>query len=589
MTHLIGVSSGIFGAVSPEERLAAVSVGLFRKAQYCITKGVEFVQLDLESVSEFKEPDLKINMEKIKRMGITFGIHSETRAFGVEVAELDSAIETDYKFGHERLREILEKAGEIGSKYVLIHSSESQPFLFLERHLQPAALVDFFGRDFGKFLKENPDLIDWLMGGKIENLTEKIFEVWLEKRTKIKTEDIAEVMPSQNFIWIEVVGYSLPEIIRRIIDSLITEHETREGGIKYDTFSEKAKKYIDGQIKTRINATLIDYRNHFFDHIRSRRLAYGPERFAYWLIAKWMEKNKDPLWTNIINDTAEYFADVEDQEVDEWLSDKGIKKLSIDDDNFRQYSYLWVPAVSAKYIWGHLNNPDTVRYPDLKEIIDDNEMPLVLETPMAHRGVEEWLRLPNPIQMFHLVKEVGEDYLQIALDFEHMISIRLEPEKVIDALPDDGGKFVKVIHAGWPSPLAPAHIPIPLGSEQQTYLYKMLYKLREKGFGKDKEKEWFVVFERGGGLDPIKQSVLALREIVKFLEKDVAPEKLPPEFFGIAAGELASEERQLVTIKEHMIDPLKGVLAIPEEEYTFLSKAAAEKGKAEFWKKEKLK
>jgi hypothetical protein len=39
-------------------------------------------------------------MEKVKQMNVSFGIHSETRAFGVEAAELDSAIETDYKLGH---------------------------------------------------------------------------------------------------------------------------------------------------------------------------------------------------------------------------------------------------------------------------------------------------------------------------------------------------------------------------------------------------------------------------------------------------------------------------------------------------------
>ena len=152
MSFVLGVSSGIFGAVQEAEKIQYA--GLYKKAQQCITKGVEFVQLDLESVAEFKDPDLKENMEKVKRLGITFGIHSETRAFGVEIAELDSAIDTDYKFGHERLKEILEQAGELGSKYLLIHSSESQPFLMLERHMQPASLVDFFGRPLAEFLKK---------------------------------------------------------------------------------------------------------------------------------------------------------------------------------------------------------------------------------------------------------------------------------------------------------------------------------------------------------------------------------------------------------------------------------------------------
>jgi hypothetical protein len=239
-----------------------------------------------------------------------------------------------------------------------------------------------------------------------------------------------------------------------------------------------------------------------------------------------------------------------------------------------------VPAVSARYI-------------DWKEPIKKYKMPLVLETPMAHRGTEEWLRLPNPIQMYWLVKkvneEVGFECLALAMDFEHMLSIKLEPKSVIECLPEDGGKFVRVIHAGWPSPLAPAHLPIPVGSEQQRYLYDLLYHLRQKGFGKD-EKDYYIVFERGGGPDPIQQSIIALREIVEQLVKDIPPEKLPPEFYGVKPEGFLSPERQKAIIKEHALDPLKGLLVVPEEEYTFLGRAALEKGiPPEKWKKEELK
>jgi len=213
-------------------------------------------------------------------------------------------------------------------------------------------------------------------------------------------------------------------------------------------------------------------------------------------------------------------------------------------------------------------------------------MPIVLETPMAHRGVEEWLRLPNPVQMYHLVEEIGPDYIQLAMDFEHMLSIRLEPEKVIKMLPDGGGEHVMVIHAGYPAPLTPAHIPIPLGSEQQMYLYKMMYELRKKGFGKGK-KDFFIIFERGGGRDPVQQSITALKLIVEYLEKEVEPDKLPKAFFGISPELPISEKRQWVNLFHHALDPIKGMLKIPEEEHTFMSRAAIEAGKRpEEWKKE---
>jgi hypothetical protein len=84
--------------------------------------------------------------------------------------------------------------------------------------------------------------------------------------------------------------------------------------------------------------------------------------------------------------------------------------------------------------------------------------------------------------------------------------------------------------------------------------------------------------------------VTALKIMAEHLEKDIPPERLPPEFFGIVTGEIASEERQLAIIREHARDPLKGLISVPEEEYTFLSRAALEKPGVtpEKWKKEEL-
>jgi hypothetical protein len=602
MPYVVGVSSGIFSAIPEGERIQFAS--LAKKAEYCITKGVEFVQIDLESVAEFKTPDIKPEMERIKRMGITFGIHSETKAFGVEVAELDSAIETDYKFGHERLVEILEKSGEIGSKYVLVHSSESEPFLLLERHLQPAFLVDFFGNPFRKFLEDpkNSWLIDWAIGGKSEEINgiqQSIYDSWLAKGKKITSQDIRESLTKKNinpqtFMWIELIGYQIEEALRRRMED-IAEREEIQYGMDYDSMAPEYKDRTNDQVRRNIEIFLKDIRIIILDYVQSRTLHYGPERVAYYFTAKWMETNKDPLWENIVRANVEYFAKDENKTVAEWMNSRGIKNLSIEDENFRKYSYLWVPAVSAKYIWGHLNqdkNPSKL-YANLKETIKKYKMPLVLETPMAHRGIEEWLRLPNPIQMYYLAKQVNEEAgfecVALAMDFEHMISIRLEPEKVIDVLPEGAGKFVRVLHLGYPAPLAPAHIPIPFGSEQQLYLYKMMYMLRQKGFGKN-NSEFFIIFERGGGADPIQQSVLAIREIVKFLEKDTPWGKLPAEFYGLATGQIASWERQLTTIREHAREPLKGLITTPEEDHTFLGRAAIEKGKRpDEWKKEELK
>lgn len=592
----IGVSSGIFAAIPEQERAQYAS--LAKKAEYSITKGVQFVQIDLESVSEFKSPNLKDEIERVKKLGIEFGIHSETKAFGVEVAELDSAIETDYKFGHERLRDILENAGNIESKYVLIHSSESEPFLLLERHMQPTSLVDFFGNTLREFLEKNSFLIEWLIGGKEEEVSNRIFDEWIKKEKAITAADIGKAVGSQEYLWRELIGYSFGEIMRMEIERIRGNTEVN-ARTKFEDFSDKDKKLLHDLIKTSIPVELRSWLSRFLETIQSRSLHYGPERVAYYFTAKWMEHNNDPLWSSIVNASIRYFASVEGKTADDWLKEKGIKEKSIDDENFRRLYMIWVPAISAKYIWGHLNqdkNPIQGKYPDLKPTIKKYKMPLVLETPMAHRGIEEWLRFPNPLQMYYLAKQVndeaGFECIILAMDFEHMISIKLEPEKVIENLPEDGGDFVRVLHVGYPAPLAPAHIPIPFGSEQQFYLYKMMYLLKRKGFGNDKN-DFFIVFERGGGVDPVQQSIIALRVIVDFLKKDVKPEEIQEhpekykEFWGIDITQIGAIERQRVNIREHAYDPLKGLMAVPEEEHGFLGKSAVEKGKGEEWRKEK--
>jgi len=200
---------------------------------------------------------------------------------------------------------------------------------------------------------------------------------------------------------------------------------------------------------------------------------------------------------------------------------------------------------------------------------------------MSSPGYEVYMRLARLPHLYHLVRSVGSEYVGFTMDMEHMLGCNIDPKKDIEELPGNAGKFLKVVHITIPTPLNPSHQTVKVGSEAQYYIYERLYELRKKGF----EKGW-LIFERTGGADPIQQSVLAMRIIKTFLERSIPPKKLPLEFFGMKpAG--PEVKRQEITIKEHAFDPIKGMLLVPEEEYTFLSKAAIEKGKAEAWKKEK--
>jgi hypothetical protein len=160
-----------------------------------------------------------------------------------------------------------------------------------------------------------------------------------------------------------------------------------------------------------------------------------------------------------------------------------------------------------------------------------------------------------------------------------MLGNNIDPQEEIEKLPSEAGKLVRVVHVTTPSPLNPSHMPVYMASEAQVYIYEMLWKLRKKGF-----KDGVILFERGGEEGQVKETVEVIRVIASHLEKDVEPKELPLEFFGMREGG-PRYSRQIVAIREHALDPLKGMLQVPEEQYTLLGTKAREKGKLEEWAK----
>ncbi len=601
MGYVIGSDPGAFHiarqAGGPEAAMQLA--GLYRKAMAVVRHGVNFVQLPLENISEFQEPDLENNMRKVKEMGIGFGIHGETSALGSEGAQMDSALKDNYIRAHQKVEIMITESGKLGSKYLLLHSSESPGFLQLGMALQPTTIVDFWGRNFSDFLEDKSpkmtEAIKWaikkpeVMGiaghrfirnpnfdNHVKELEDELKESWkvnpevlrrypriaaeVDKRVAKATDDLRRSTNNPN-------AKLTPDVMEKIVDGVIDEKVPENAE---EDFTEALKNFS-----------------------RTADLTYSCERVAYYVVAKWMEVNNDPLWDRIVNSSIDYYAALAKKERDEWLKDNQIKSLSMNDPQFFAKHTLWFPAVSAKYIWGHFSqerNPGPSKDPrihDLKGMIRRYSMPFVIETPMVSE--EEMSRLPSPLQMYYVMKtldESAEGMFGVAFDIEHILMANINPEVAFNLLPEEGGRNVLVIHTGWPSPLGPAHLPIPLGSEQQAYLYRLYYILRNKGMGK--EKDVYIIFERGGGDDPYKQSYLALRNIIDFLQRDVPPDQLPTEFYGIESKQILSVEKQLVAIREHALDPIKGLITVPEEEHGVLGKAALEKGKRpEEWAKER--
>lgn len=513
--YTIGISSGMFMAAAEGEKETYLTVP--RKIFYGGVKGVSFTQLDIESITEFNEPGIEEGVKKIKELGIRFGVHGESYAMGGAerpISMLDVAIETEYFHAHQRLIQHIEGSGKIGADYLLIHSSESTPFIRLSMHLQPTRLVDPWGRSFDTFLKENPKLLDW--AGKQKFLTED---------RHLKQEIIS--------------------VYRTLLDKL---RESKKEGEKIT--EEENKKIEEEAVKEGIKSFVV-----------SQDLAYGSEKIAYYIVAKWMMMEKQQLWMNIVG---------------KMLSDDDLINLANIPDK------SWVSAVSAMYILGHFTPKDTKAYPDPKQLLKKFNLLFVFETPMAGHGTEGLMRLARPRDMCFLAKAINSDFVGVAYDSEHMLGSNINPLTEAESLPAKAGELIKVIHLGYPTPHSPAHMPIPVGSEAQLFLYRVLFELRKKGF-----TEGYLIFERAGE-QSIQQSVIAIRLMVQFLEKDVPPDKLPEEFYGMKPGgpEIA---RQLVAIREHALDPMKGLITVPEEEHGFFGKAAIEKGKGEEWKKEKYK
>ena len=200
---------------------------------------------------------------------------------------------------------------------------------------------------------------------------------------------------------------------------------------------------------------------------------------------------------------------------------------------------------------------------------------------MGAGGTEGLSRFFRPRDMIMLCKSIKSKYVSVCIDFEHILSQNVDPKKEIESIPYGDAKYVRLLHLGFPTSLAPAHMPIPLGSSEQMWLYERIYDLRKKGF-----KDGWLLFERAGA--PRENVIIVLRLIKEYMERDIPPKELPLEFFGMKdpGPELA---RQEIAIREHAMDPLKGLLLVPEEEYTFLSSEAVKKGKGEEWKKERYK
>jgi len=636
MSYKIGVSSGWWNIAKSEE-----SLGLASKIGSTATYGVNFVQVDFESIAEFQEPDVVKNIKRlIDTLQVDWGMHGEIG----EMMALESALEVVWKHSHRRLHQYLDTIylkfilegdyREYIPRYIVFHASNLPTIAMIVERYRYAGQITVTPNgdtDWISFIEKNKELKKWVEESNLLYLL-------IAKESAL------------GFI-------SIDDIKGKIADWVISEKkeikekifERYKNSIKEEmTEKEMERIYNDivREIREEILKEIEKYGWEFLRNVTKLRFAEGAityEDIAYLIVARYLfdERNnvKEPLWNLFFPD---YSGDDGWGKLEKDLLGGENKFFDVNKGEVKLPPQI-VSLVAARYVIGHFEEKNKEEFiaeekrrleralskDKLKEIEEkflnktpfeklsilnalisekskERRLTIVFENPELTRAGEEGLqRLIHAIDIYRMVKAAEKIsngiYLGMVFDAEHYLHNNLDPMVEIKSLQSgakDAGKFILVFHVGAPKPYHPAHEPIDIGSEAQYWIYKYSYELRKAGFGakiNGKEYEGIFIFERGGargGQYPaqfIGQSAAALRIIINFLERDVEPEKLPLDFYGISPTEILSEDRQLAIVKEHFFDPLKGLLQVPEEEYTFLGSKAIEKGKRpEEWKREEL-
>ena len=395
------------------------------------------------------------------------------------------------------------------------------------------------------------------------------------------------------------------------IDKQINKLSEEISILKSSVESEIDKRMEQAGIKEDFKKTytLYEYIQRYdFDNVYTYWARHGSEAeesVAYHVIAKYMFIRKDKLWKEIFqipnNDYRD--PDVIIDEANRVLSSMTTKSVKM--DLIGKINSL-ITAVAAKYIEGHLKTTALPEYGIPKrlpnntyerdkngDIIFDpilnfcknHKMQIFIETNMPGGYGESTggappgeLRIIRATDHIRIIKTIDPDVLSYTIDFEHLLTNYVDPiEEAKELRRLKWGGYINCLHINAPKPIAGTHGPIPLYSKDMYTLYKFLYELRQRGW-----KNSYMIWEMGSF--GVGESSFVFRKFVDALKKDISPEKLSKEFFGIDKN---FEARQMNAIMDHAFDPLDGLLMVPEEKHTFFFFFSIERGKTAEWDREK--
>ena len=628
MVLKVGTSSGIYMAARAEELATAI-----KKLGYTLTKGVGCMEIAADVAHEVPYTDGVEIRHIARKQGVTLLFHGDL-AVPMCIPERG-----DWREAHEKMTKSVRSAVWLGAKYIDFHACLNvwlEMITYTGRKLT-MAFVDQDGNFISKILKENRKLREWFIREKGDIYMSDILN--REGRTELSTrisvrEDqwhkeetdrrIREGLKPYYDEPAEIVlrgGEIRTRPLREILDDIVEATILR--GLSYKTRNPRIDTVIEKifndlrRDRVKMNARI---QQEEVDRILEEKLSHSDPKKRRWyyeelrtivgvldgyhIMNHYLFYTKDPIWVAM----AEQYRNLMDKynlnySDGMWL-DEAWRRAEKDND--REFKEFYYAVGGAKFLEGHikalLNWIDKTFIPNeiekSKEIKSAGEteelrkvaknLIIAIENPDARESQYAGLYfLWRPKQIYAAVKTIRKTLntkrVMMIMDHEHLATqgrdALIESNKTIKTKPDFGSLTISV-HSNHPNPLHP-HEPIYLGD---LVLYELLYNLRRTGLGRTRTA--YLIFERGGGEDPYKQSIDNLKRMAFYLEKDVPPKQLPLEFYGMKGPTAGDVIRQGQIIRDHAWEPLKDLLDMPEEEWTFLSQTAVKKGKKpEAWKR----
>jgi hypothetical protein len=612
MVIKVGVTTGLY-YIAHDVSLAST----VKKIGYTMTRGANVVEISGDTPHEISLTEGNELRNISRNQGMEFLFH------GSLTVPMGMPERTDWRDAQDHMEKSFRSAVNSGCKYVLFHACLHfwVELLTYTGTKLTVTMCDHAGRFVSEILHESKRLRKWFIK-YMRTFSEIPYPSLILTEEEIR-ELNAKVSGERGEYWmnqeIERQLGANEEYKKLDEEQKRINEDFQKGRIGLEEARRRAsaleKKKLD--VRKKVSKTVIrkasldqarlarDYEDQMIDdklsdpNIGKRKWridTHGRLLDIYKIMAHYLFFKKDPQWLSM----AEVYKDVVnkynmDYNDDDWLTRTWDIVERENDIEFKQFFYA---VVGAKFLEGHLkdllnwiNNKYIPRElagkPELQEIA--RNMQITIEIPDARdpKYAGRYM-LSHTKQIFSAVKTLRSTLntkrVWMTIDNEHLATQGFDPwvegKKMMEEFPDHG-EYVISVHCSYPTPLH-SHYPIELGDRD---FYTILWYLRKCGAGTKSDLR--LIFERGGGDDPFRQSVDALKLMAKFLEKGVPPEKLPLEFYGLEKTAF-DIKRQSQIMMDHRFDILKDLFEVPEEEWGLLSTAAVKKGKKEIFKKEEL-